>query len=82
MPQGGILPTGSTRPAEDDRRTALLTEIGVGEADDRCVGDRRMLVQHVFDFAGVHVVPAPNDHVLRPSDTSVQPLALRTIMVG
>jgi len=43
-----------------DRGAYFFAEDIVGDADDRCLGDRWMRVEHLFDLAGIHVVAAAN----------------------
>src|SRR5271166_1440232 len=51
-----------------DEQHRLFAVDRVRPADDRGFGDLRPLVDHRFDLAGVDVLPAADDHVLRPVD--------------
>src|SRR6476646_10533714 len=61
---------GRTR-LERDRRADLLTQLGVRDADNRRLGDLRVLVQHLFDLPRVDVVSAADDQILLPVDDVV-----------
>src|SRR3984893_3980400 len=49
-------------------RLDLLAEHLVRDPDDGGVDDVGMLEQHLLDLDAVHVLAAPDDHVLRPVD--------------
>src|SRR5436190_13147031 len=53
---------------QHDERLDLLPQALVRHADDRRQRDRRMREERLFDFAGVHVEPAPQNHVLLAID--------------
>ena len=54
--------------AQDDDGAHLLAERGVGHADDGAVGHGGVLEEGGLDLDRVHVLAAPDDHVLGPVD--------------
>ncbi len=59
---GGSAPFG-----RDDERHDHLAAVFVGDAEHRDVGDRRVRVEHVFDFLGRDVLALADDDVLDPA---------------
>ena len=66
----------ATGAREHDERDADLAPALVGHADDRGVGDRRVLVQHGLDLGRVDVLAAGDDQLLQPAADPVVALVV------
>jgi hypothetical protein len=51
---------------ERHRRTDLLTQLRVRQADHSRLGDRGVLIEHFLDLLRVDVVAAADDQILLP----------------
>ena len=59
-----------------DHRRRLFAQLLVRQADQRGVGHRRMVVEHVLDLGRIDVLTPADDHVFRPVDDIAEPLVV------
>lgn len=60
----------------------LFAEPRIGHADDRDLGDGRVLIQHFLDFPGIDVVAAANNDILLPVDDVVVAIGIASSQIS